>query len=167
MMPMDEPSDAEKIKEIQHSAQPCFQCGICAASCPIFRVAPEFNPRLAVDEVIRTGTVAVTGREWYCAYCLMCEQRCPMGVALSEILMKIKNLSAHDGKVPPSIIEMMDVIRFTGKVSHASPRTDKKRKELGLPELPKPDVDEVQKIFEMTGAMDRLSRYREAEVEPE
>ncbi len=90
-----------------------------------------------------------------------------MEVALSEILIDIKNLSANDGKVPPSIIEMMDVIRFTGKVSHASKRTEKKRRELGLPELPKPDVDEVQTIFEMTGALDRLMRFREAEVEPE
>ncbi|MHA2424264.1 MAG: 4Fe-4S dicluster domain-containing protein [Candidatus Thorarchaeota archaeon] len=164
---MEQSKDAEKIQEIQESAQPCFQCGICAASCPVFRVAPEFNPRIAVDEVIRTGSVEATGREWSCAYCLMCEERCPMGVALSEILMDIKNLSSQTGKVPPSIIEMMDVIRFTGKVSQASSRTEKKRKELGLPELPKPDVDEVQKIFELTGAADRLTRYREAEVEPE
>jgi heterodisulfide reductase subunit C len=164
---MEESTDAERIKEIQKSAQPCFQCGICAASCPVFRVAPEFNPRLAVDEVIRTGNVEVTGREWSCAYCLMCEQRCPMGVALSEILMDIKNLSAHDGKVPASIVEMMDVIRYTGKVSHASSSSKRKREELGLPDLPVPDVEEVQKIFELTGAVDRLVRYREAEVEPE
>ncbi|MDF1538828.1 MAG: 4Fe-4S dicluster domain-containing protein [Candidatus Thorarchaeota archaeon] len=164
---VEQTKEAEKIRQIQESAQPCFQCGICAASCPVFRVAPEFNPRLAVDEVIRTGTVAVTGREWSCAYCLMCEERCPMGVALCEILMDIKNLSSHDGKVPPNIIEMMDVIRFTGKVSQASSRTDKKRKELGLPDLPKPNVEEVQKIFELTGAADRLTRYREAEVDPE
>jgi len=164
---MEQIKDAEKIRQIQESAQPCFQCGICAASCPVFRVAPEFNPRIAVDEVIRTGTVEVTGREWSCAYCLMCEERCPMGVALSEILIDIKNLSSQTGKVPPGIIEMMDVIRFTGKVSQASARTDKKRKELGLPDLPKPDIDEVKKIFELTGAADRLTRYREAEVEPE
>ena len=164
---MEQIKDAEKIRQIQESARPCFQCGICAASCPVFRVAPEFNPRIAVDEVIRTGSVEVTGREWSCAYCLMCEERCPMGVALSEILIDIKNLSSQTGKVPPSIIEMMDVIRFTGKVSQASARTDKKRKELGLPDLPKPDIDEVKKIFELTGAADRLTRYREAEVEPE
>ena len=91
---MEQTKDAEKIREIQKSAQPCFQCGICAASCPVFRVAPEFNPRIAVDEVIRTGSVEVTGREWSCAYCLMCEERCPMGVALCEILMDIKNLSS-------------------------------------------------------------------------
>jgi len=164
---MEKSRDDERIKEIQKSAQPCFQCGICAASCPVFRVAPEFNPRLAVDEVIRTGKVEVTGREWSCAYCLMCEQRCPMGVALSEILMDIKNLSAHDGKVPASIVEMMDVIRYTGKVSQASTSSKRKREELGLPDLPAPDVEEVQKIFELTGAIDRLARYREAEVEPE
>lgn len=158
---MNTDSDMEKIREIQELARPCFGCGICASSCPIFRVAPEFNPRIAVDEIIRTGTVEVTGREWSCAYCLMCDQRCPMGVALCDILMMIKNLSAHDGKVPPNIIEMMDVIRYTGKVSQASKRTDKKRKELGLPDLPKPDVDEIQTIFELTGAADRMTRYRE------
>jgi hypothetical protein len=90
-----------------------------------------------------------------------------MGVALSEILMDIKNLSAHDGKVPASIVEMMDVIRYTGKVSQASSSSKRKREELGLPELPAPDVEEVQKILELTGAIDRLVRYREAEVEPE
>lgn len=164
---VEQTKDAEKIREIQESAQPCFQCGICAASCPVFRVAPEFNPRVAVDQVIRTGSIEVTGREWSCAYCLMCEERCPMGVALSEILMNIKNLSSQTGKVPPNIAVMMDTIRFTGKVSQASKRTDKKRKELGLPDLPKPDIDEVQKIFELTGASERLTRYREAEVEPE
>lgn len=160
---MNTDSDTEKIREIQELARPCFQCGICAAACPIFRVAPEFNPRIAVDEIIRTGSVAVTGREWSCAYCLMCDQRCPMGVALCDILMMIKNLSAHDGKVPSTIIEMMDVIRYTGKVSQASKRTDKKRKELGLPDLPKPDVDEIQTIFELTGAADRMTRYREVD----
>ncbi len=162
---MDTTSDIDKIKEIQEQAQPCFQCGICAASCPIFRVAPEFNPRIAVDDIIRTGTVEVTGREWSCAFCLMCEQRCPMGVALCDILMMIKNLSAHDGKVPPSVVELMDVIKFTGKVSQASKRTDKKRKELGLPVLPKPDVEEIQTLFELTGAADRMTRYRDAEVD--
>ncbi|MGY5852456.1 MAG: 4Fe-4S dicluster domain-containing protein [Candidatus Thorarchaeota archaeon] len=164
---MKDMSDSEKVKEIQESALPCFQCGICAASCPIFRVAPEFNPRLAVDEIIRTGSVEVTGREWNCTYCLMCEQRCPMGVALCEILMKIKNLSSHDGKVPPGIVEMMDVIRFTGKITHASTSTDKKRKELGLPDLPKVDPQTIQTLFELTGASDRMTRYREAEVDPE
>ena len=161
---MDKTSDIDKIKEIQELAQPCFQCGICAASCPIFRVAPEFNPRIAVDEIIRTGTVEVTGREWSCAFCLMCDQRCPMGVALCDILLMIKNLSAHDGKVPSTIVELMDVIRFTGKVSMASKRTEKKRIELGLPELPKPNVEEIQTIFELTGAADRMTRYRDAEV---
>jgi len=161
---MDKTSDIDKIKEIQELAQPCFQCGICAASCPIFRVAPEFNPRIAVDEIIRTGTVEVTGREWSCAFCLMCDQRCPMGVALCDILLMIKNLSAHDGKVPSTIVELMDVIRFTGKVSMASKRTEKKRSELGLPELPKPNVEEIQTIFELTGAADRMTRYRDAEV---
>ncbi len=167
MRPVIWDDDEERVSDVRQAAQPCFQCGVCAASCPVFRVAPEFNPRIAVDEIVQTGTVAVTGREWYCAYCLMCEQRCPMGVALCEILVAIKNLSARDGKVPPSIVEMMDVIRFTGKVSHPSKGTTRRRRELGLPELPEVDAAEVQKLLEVTGAIDRLTRYREAECEPQ
>lgn len=145
-----------KLEELKERARPCFQCGICSSSCPVFRVAPELNPRLSVDSIITKGEVPREGNEWLCAYCLMCDQRCPMGVSLAEILMKIKNISAREGKAPSDVIESAETLMEDGCLSPISARSEKKRTELGLPDLPKADPADVQKLFKATGAAEVL-----------
>jgi heterodisulfide reductase subunit C len=146
----------QKLIELRKAAKPCFQCGICTSSCPVFRVAPELNPRISVDSIITKGEVPRAGNEWLCAYCLMCDQRCPMGVSLAEILMEIKNISAREGKAPPDVIESAEMLMQDGCLSPISGRSEKKRAELGLPDLPRADPADVQKLFEATGAADVL-----------
>lgn len=152
---MEEKKD-EELANLRTRARPCFQCGICTSSCPVFRVAPELNPRLSVDSIINWGVVPSEGMEWLCAYCLMCDQRCPMGVSLAEILMTIKNISARSGKAPPDVMESARLLLSSGCIVPFSGRVDKIRKDLGLPELPKPDSTHVQKIFELTSALEVL-----------
>ena len=144
----------DKLADLRTRARPCFQCGICTSSCPVFRVSPELNPRLSVDSIINRGTVPSEGMEWLCAYCLMCDQRCPMGVSLAEILMTIKNISAKAGKAPPDVIESVQSFLNDGCIIPFSNRIEKTRRELHLPKLPKPSLDHIQKIIEATGAMD-------------
>ena len=146
----------QKLEKLKETARPCFQCGICSSSCPVFRVAPELNPRLSVDSIITKGEVPRDGNEWLCAYCLMCDQRCPMGVSLAEILMEIKNISAREGKAPPDVIESAETLMEDGCLSPISARSVKKRIELGLPDLPKADPADVQKMFKATGAAEVL-----------
>ena len=157
---MNETSDVEKIRAIQEAAQPCFQCGICSASCPVFRVAPEFNPRLAVDEIIQTGDVA-SGTEWYCTQCLKCDQRCPMGVSLVHILLDIKGISTQHGEAPRNVIEIMESILRTGIVGSVSGAGEKKRIKLELPELPRPSSDEIRTLLEVTSATETLAKYQD------
>lgn len=152
----------QELEELRRTARPCFQCGICAASCPVFRVAPELNPRVSVDSIITDGKVPTEGNEWLCAYCLMCEERCPMGVSLAEILMGIKNISAREGKAPPDVVESAEALYARGCLSPVSNRSDKKRDDLGLPQLPQPDLEQVKLIFESTGAYDVLKANRAA-----
>lgn len=152
----------QKLEALKKTAQPCFQCGICTSSCPVFRVAPELNPRLSVDSIITKGEVPREGNEWLCAYCLMCDQRCPMGVSLAEILMEIKNISALEGKAPPDVIESAETLMEDGCLSPVSARSEKKRSELGLPDLPKADPVDVQKLFKATGALEVLETNKAA-----
>jgi len=142
----------QKLEALKKTAQPCFQCGICTSSCPVFRVAPELNPRVSVDSIITKGVVPAEGNEWLCAYCLMCDQRCPMGVSLAEILMEIKNISAREGKAPPDVIESAEMLMEDGCLAPITGRSEKKRTELGLPDLPKVNPADVQKLFKATGA---------------
>ena len=146
----------QELEELRESARPCFQCGICASSCPVFRVTPEMNPRVAVDSIIASGEISDDGTEWLCAYCLMCDQRCPMGVSLAEILLGIKNIAASEGKAPTEFIQTMETLADDGCLSPISSRSEKKRSELGLPDLPRPDPVDIQKMFEATSAADVL-----------
>jgi heterodisulfide reductase subunit C len=152
----------QKLEELRESAKPCFQCGICASSCPVFRVAPEMNPRVAVDTVIASGEISQEGTEWLCAYCLMCDQRCPMGVSLAEILLGIKNIAAQEGKAPAEFVQTAETLQDDGCLSPISSRSEKKRVELGLPDLPKPDPADVQKLFQATGATKVLETNKAA-----
>jgi len=157
---MSDERHIQELEELRKASRPCFQCGICASSCPVFRVAPEMNPRLAVDSVVSTGDVPVEGNEWLCCYCLMCEERCPMGVSLAEILIGIKNISSREGKVPKDFLESGEALLAKGCLSPQSNRSDKKRVELGLPDLPQPDLNQVKLIFEATGAYEVLEKNR-------
>ncbi len=159
---MADDSRNHKLEELRKAGRPCFQCGICASSCPVFRVAPQMNPRLAVDSIITDGEVPREGTEWLCAYCLMCEERCPMGVSLAEILIGIKNISSIEGKAPPDFVESAEALLARGCLSPQSNRSDKKRVDLGLPDLPQPDPEQVKLIFEATGAYDVLEANRAA-----
>lgn len=153
---MSDDSHNQDLEELRETARPCFQCGICASSCPVFRVAPELNPRTSVDSIITDGVVPTEGNEWLCAYCLMCEERCPMGVSLAEILMGIKNISAREGKAPPDVVESAEALLLRGCLSPVSNRAEKKRVDLGLPNLPQPDPEQVELIFKATGAYEVL-----------
>lgn len=148
----------KQIDELREAARPCFQCGICASSCPVFRVAPDVNPRLAVDSIVSTGQVAEQGNEWLCAYCLMCDQRCPMGISLADILIKLKNISSAEGKAPSSVVQAVESLFTTGIIAPGSTGVDRKRSQLGLPELPKPNPEHIEKLFRATGAMEILEK---------
>ncbi|MHA2066160.1 MAG: 4Fe-4S dicluster domain-containing protein [Candidatus Thorarchaeota archaeon] len=153
-------TDAKKthIDELREAAKPCFQCGICSSSCPVFRVAPGVNPRLAVDAVVSTGELTQEGNEWLCAYCLMCDQRCPMGVSLTDILIELKNLSAAEGNAPFSIVKAVESFFTIGAIAPGTTGVDRKRDKLGLPDIPKPDPEQIKILFEGTGAMEILEK---------
>lgn len=153
----------DELAALRERARPCFQCGICTSSCPVFRVSPELNPRLSVDSIINRGKVPSEGMEWLCAYCLMCDQRCPMGVSLAEILMTIKNISAKAGKAPPDVIESVQLFLNDGCLIPFSNRIEKTRRDLHLPKLPKASPDHIQKIIEATGAMDVIEANKAVE----
>ena len=62
---------------------------------------------------------------------------------------------------PPGIIAEMEAILGTGATAAISQSILKRREKLELPELPKPDLNELQKIFEATGAAARINQLKE------
>ncbi len=136
----------------------CFQCGTCTGACPSGRRTP-YRVRQVVrksvmglkDEVISDDTI------WMCATCYECQERCPRGIKIVDVVKTVRNFAAQAGYMAPA---HKATGSFVIKTGHGVPINDKTmalRKSVGLDELPPtthqfPEaLDEVQKIFKATG----------------
>jgi len=93
---------------------------------------------------------------WLCTACHACVERCPELVYPAEVLFQLKNIATSNGKFPIGLKEEAMQIYTTGTtVAYSSP-IERRRKKLGLPEFPAVNVDEIQKIMELTGIDKKL-----------
>ena len=101
---------------------------------------------------------------WECVTCYACQERCPRGVEIVDVVKAIRNMQSQAGK-------MAQAHKMTGtfvlKTGHGVPINDATmalRKKVGLAELPPttheyPEaLEEVQKILKKTG-FDTLIGY--------
>lgn len=140
----------DKVKEFDgHDIEYCYQCGTCTASCPVFEVDPDYNPRkiirmllLGMKEVLTEDFV------WLCSSCYACQERCPQGVLIPGLMRAVKNLAVSEGCVPEGIQEQYTKVKTEGVLYKASSYDNRKRKRLGLEEIDDDYTDDVTKIFE-------------------
>jgi len=93
---------------------------------------------------------------WLCTACHACVERCPELVYPAEVLFQLKNVATSNGKFPAGLKEEAMQIYTTGTTVALSSPIERRRKKLGLPELPAVNVDEVRKIMELTGLDKKL-----------
>ncbi len=116
----------------------CFTCRTCTASCPITAVNERFNPlriiRMAVyglkKEVLASNFI------WLCSSCYACQERCPQGVSITELMILLKNMAVKAGHAPPGVRAQMDLIKTHGRIYPLDDFDNKKRKKMDLPSLP-------------------------------
>jgi len=138
----------------------CFQCGTCTADCPIARFDDFYRPRRLIrmvqlglkDRILSNDVI------WLCSTCFTCVDRCPQDVGIADIVRAIRNLTAKEGEMPSVYREMASNILKTG-YAYMIPRLRlKKREEDGLPSLPRPNLDNLAKLFEVTGLSKALEK---------
>ena len=87
----------EAIKTvIEHTrASLCYECGKCAAHCPIARFNSDYSPRRTMTEVVQghAEDLFQNGMVWPCLTCGLCESYCPSNVAYSDFMKKMRGLS--------------------------------------------------------------------------
>lgn len=101
----------------------CYQCGKCAASCPVSFVMdlePYQVMRLvqlgARDEVLRSRTI------WLCASCTACSERCPREVDVAATMDALRVLARRSGYRPAEAQValfhgiFLDNVRDTGRL---------------------------------------------------
>ena len=90
-MTMVNPEFAEELERFgEDSALECFNCGTCAAICPLIY---EHFPR----KMIRYAQLGVTDRIqefaqelWRCLHCGLCTQTCPREANPGELMLTLK-----------------------------------------------------------------------------
>lgn len=136
----------------------CYQCGTCTGACPSAKITGTFNPRKLIAHMLLGSIERVVSDDviWLCTACHACVERCPELVYPAEVLFQLKNVATSNGKFPAGLKEEAMQIYTTGTTVALSSPIERKRKKLGLPEFPAVNVDEVQKIIELTGLDKKL-----------
>ena len=98
----------------------CYQCGKCAAGCP---VAPHAD--MTCRQVIRdlqlglVGNVLAAEMPWACLGCSVCVARCPQNVDMPSLMVAVKRVAKEHGIVASRDAKAFDdvflgVVRQTG-----------------------------------------------------
>lgn len=143
----------------------CFQCGTCTAACPSGRRTPYRIRQLVrrsliglKEDVIPDDTL------WMCTTCYECQERCPRGIKIVDIVKIVRNYAAQAGYMGKAHKMVGSFVIKTGHGVPINPQTQELRKSVGLDELPPtthsfPEaLEEVQTIVKATG-FDNLIGY--------
>ncbi len=83
----------KKVEELSgEKVSDCFQCGGCAASCPMTAEMDLLPPmlirliQLGQREVLESKTI------WLCSSCLVCNSRCPRGLNVAKIMEALRQI---------------------------------------------------------------------------
>ncbi len=131
----------------------CFQCGTCTSDCPIARYSDTYRPR----QIIRMAQLGLRDRVlksdmlWLCAACFTCTDRCPQDVEVASVIRVLRNAAVERGIMPPIFKELGSSILDTGVAYRIPELRLRKRKETGLPPLPKANPEVLIKLASLVG----------------
>jgi heterodisulfide reductase subunit C len=123
--------------EFDESHLACFQCGVCSASCPVIGIEASFNPRRLV-KIARMGfkrLVLSSEYIWLCSMCLLCEERCPQGVRIPEVMTALRNLAVEEGYIPEAMRRILKTLSEAGRLYPIDDFTEEERTDRGLPQV--------------------------------
>ena len=136
----------------------CFACGTCTVSCPVREINDKYNPRRIIRMVLYGMKEQVLSSDfiWLCASCYSCQDRCPQGVKVTEIMTVLRNIAVKNGYIQPGFRKQAELVGQFGRLYEVEDFDNKRREKLGLPPVEK-TFSEVKKAFEHTGLARVLS----------
>ena len=137
----------------------CFQCGTCTAGCPISRFSSLYNPR-KIARMVQLGLkdkllsdVAL----WLCTTCYTCIDNCPQGVEVASIVRILRNFSVKERRIMPLISKKLALNILKTGYAYVIPESRIRRRiARGLPHLPKSNLKQIAKLFEVTDFLDTI-----------
>lgn len=128
----------------------CFQCAKCSAGCP---VSDKVN--IQVHELMRMllfgiQEVLETDMVWLCTTCYTCQERCPQGIDITDIIFGLKNMAFKKKITPPGYFAARKSLYESGKLYEP---TDWEREDLELDDVPELNVKDTRKVLDKMGLM--------------
>jgi heterodisulfide reductase subunit C len=129
----------------------CFQCGTCTADCPIARFSEIYSPRkiMRMTQLGMKDRLLSSESIWLCAACFTCVDHCPQDVNIAGVVRTLRNLAVKEGIIPEVFKELTNNILKSGYAYRIPELRLKKRVEKGLPSLPKANLNDVAKLFDI------------------
>ncbi len=88
------------------AVSPCFQCGVCTATCPWGLLQEEPVNVRALMRRAQLG-IAQDGEMWWCTTCRACEELCPRGVPIADVMLALRRMAWQDRRVPEGLAPVM------------------------------------------------------------
>jgi len=147
-------SDPDFIKELDSSEftggfKGCLACRTCTSGCPVHRADNEYDPL----RIIRMLTLGLKNELlggnmiWLCSDCYTCQENCPMGIKVTDIINHLKNMATSEKNTPIGVSTQEKLLKDQGKIYIIDNFDNKKRAKAGLPSLPEIN-EEAKKLLE-------------------
>ncbi|MBD3195120.1 MAG: hypothetical protein GF317_08705 [Candidatus Lokiarchaeota archaeon] len=143
----------------------CYQCSRCTDNCPVSYVTDEFysvkyNPRYNIlnallgykDKIFSADPLAI----WGCTVCDTCDEVCPQKIELTEVFTLLKNQSIANGDGPDFIYQQAKTVIENGKAIPMQSAIERRRQQMGLPDIMAPNADELQSLMSNMGIDKKL-----------
>jgi heterodisulfide reductase subunit C len=139
----------------------CYQCGTCSGGCPALRYTKIYNPRRIMEDVLLGFKEKILKDPvlWLCTMCHACIEACPQGVKVSEILILLRNMATEMGAFPEHLKAEVASLLENGLINAGGAAIARRRQQLGLPDVPKPNVENIKTVAELTGFI-KLTGYQ-------
>jgi len=154
----------------------CINCGTCTGGCPsgrrtAFRTRSVLRRALTGDESVLED-IGI----WFCSTCYTCYERCPRGIPVTDMIIKLRNIAVEEGFILDSHFGLANEAFYkTGHGVPANGEANQKWRDLresyGLPPLPPtvhsyPEaVKECQELLNSVGFTELMENAKKKKQE--
>lgn len=89
------------------SLSACMQCAVCSSSCSM---RYSMNIRRLIAHYLSKKEFW-SNELWNCTTCHVCQDRCPRGIAITDLIVEARSKVIESGKVPSDVREMLESVQ--------------------------------------------------------
>jgi len=90
------------------SLSTCMQCALCSSSCSM---RYNMNIRKLIAHYLGKRNEFWSDELWNCTTCHVCQDRCPRGIPITDLIIEARSRTIESGRVPSDVREMLESIQ--------------------------------------------------------